>query len=90
MQIIVENCQEIFDSVIMSYRLAEDYDIQLPVMLNYDGYYLSFLAEGVEIPGQEDGGPIPGAAEGSQPRRTVLEPGSSLGCGSHGMGVGVC
>jgi pyruvate ferredoxin oxidoreductase alpha subunit len=86
-QIIVEKCQEIFDSVIMSYRLAEDYDIQLPVMLNYDGYYLSFLAEGVEIPGQEEVDQFLAPLK-SQPRRTVLEPGSSLGCGSHGMGPG--
>ena len=39
------------DTTIMAFRLAEDYDIQLPVMVNYDGYYLSFLAESVEIPG---------------------------------------
>jgi pyruvate/2-oxoacid:ferredoxin oxidoreductase alpha subunit len=53
-QIIVENNQEIMDQIIMAYRLAEDYDIQLPVMVNYDGYYLSYLAEAAEIPGQED------------------------------------
>ena len=49
-QLVVENCQEILDMTIQSFRLAEDYDIQLPVMLNYDGYYLSFLAEAVKIP----------------------------------------
>ena len=50
-QLIVENSQEIIDTIIMAFRLAEDYDIQLPVIVNYDGYYLSFLAESVEIPG---------------------------------------
>jgi len=40
-QIIVENDQEILDQIIMAFRLAEDYDIQLPVMVNYDGFYLS-------------------------------------------------
>jgi pyruvate/2-oxoacid:ferredoxin oxidoreductase alpha subunit len=86
-QIIVENCQEILDAVIMCYRLAEDYDIQLPVMLNYDGYYLSYLSEGVEIPGQEQVDQYLASLK-DQPQRTVLKPGSCLGCGSHGMGMG--
>ena len=47
-QIIVETSQEILDTTIQCFRLAEDYDIQLPVMLNYDGYSLPFLAESVE------------------------------------------
>jgi pyruvate ferredoxin oxidoreductase alpha subunit len=86
-QIIVENCQEILDSVIMSYRLAEDYNIQLPVMLNYDGYYLSFLAEGVEIPDQADVDRYLAPLK-EQPQRMTLKPGTAAGCGSHGMGAG--
>lgn len=50
----VETCQEIIDSIIMAYRLAEDQDILLPVMISYDGFYLSYLSERVEIPDQED------------------------------------
>jgi pyruvate ferredoxin oxidoreductase alpha subunit len=49
-----ENCQDILDSVIMAYRLAEDPEILLPVTLSYDGFYLSYQAEGVHIPTQED------------------------------------
>ena len=49
-QLIAENCQEILDLTIQAYRLAEDFDIQLPVIINYDGYYLSYLAEAVQIP----------------------------------------
>lgn len=86
-QIIVENCQEILDSVIMSYRLAEDYDIQLPVMLNYDGYYLSFLAEAVHIPEQEAVDQFLAPLK-DQPQRMTLKPGTATGCGSHGMGAG--
>jgi len=86
-QIIVENNQEIMDQIIMAYRLAEDYDIQLPIMVNYDGYYLSYLAEGVEIPNQED---VDGflAPLKEQPKRKVLVPGGSTGCGTHGMEMG--
>lgn len=86
-QIVVENCQEILDGVIMAYRLAEDYDIQLPVMLNYDGYYLSFLSEAVEIPGQAEVDQYLAPLK-DQPQRPVLRPGKSMGCGSHGMGAG--
>jgi pyruvate/2-oxoacid:ferredoxin oxidoreductase alpha subunit len=86
-QFICENCQDILDSVIMSYRLAEDHDIQLPVMLNYDGYYLSYLSESIEIPAQEDVDKFLAPLK-DQPQRMTLEPGTSRGCGAHGMGPG--
>ncbi len=53
-QIDVESCQEILDSIIMAYRIAEDPDILLPVMVCYDGFYLSYLVDRVEIPQQAD------------------------------------
>jgi pyruvate/2-oxoacid:ferredoxin oxidoreductase alpha subunit len=53
-QIEPETCQEILDSVIMAYRLAEDPEILLPVVVAYDGYYLSHSSERVDIPGQDD------------------------------------
>jgi pyruvate ferredoxin oxidoreductase alpha subunit len=86
-QLIVEDCQEIMDMVIQSYRLAEDYDIQLPVMLNYDGYYLSFLAEAIEIPASRQVDDYLGELK-KQPKRPQLLPGVPVGCGSHGMGAG--
>ena len=86
-QIIAENCQEILDQVIMSYRLAEDHDIQLPVMVNYDGYYLSFQAEKIEIPSIEEVDAYLAPLK-DQPQRPILIPGKSLGCGSHGLGMG--
>ena len=53
-QVNVEDCQEVLDSVIMAYRIAEDLDILLPVMVCYDGFYLSYRKDPVEIPAQED------------------------------------
>ncbi len=53
-QLHAENCQEILDGIIMSYRLAEDPDISLPVTLCYDGFYLSYLTERVDVPSQEE------------------------------------
>ncbi len=86
-QIIVENNQEIADQLIMCYRLAEDYDIQLPVMLNYDGYYLSYLNEGVEIPEQSDVDAFLAPLK-KQPQRPRIIPGAATGCGTHGMEMG--
>jgi pyruvate ferredoxin oxidoreductase alpha subunit len=86
-QIIVENNQEIADQLIMCYKLAEDFDIQLPVMLNYDGYYLSYLNEEVEMPNQAD---VDGflAPLKNQPKRPRIIPGAATGCGTHGMEMG--
>lgn len=52
-QLVCENCQEILDSIIVAYRLAEDPQVQLPVNVCYEGYYLSHLSEGVRVPAQE-------------------------------------
>lgn len=52
-QIHAQNCQEIMDVIIMAYRLAEDPEILIPVMVCYDGYYLSHQWEPVEIPSQQ-------------------------------------
>ena len=53
-QIHVENCQEALDSVLMGYKISEDERVFLPVIVNLDGFYLSFTREPVEIPDQED------------------------------------
>jgi pyruvate/2-oxoacid:ferredoxin oxidoreductase alpha subunit len=86
-QIIVEDGQEILDGIIMAFRLAEDYDIQLPVMVNYDGFYLSYLASAVEIPNIEDVDRFLAPLK-KQPERPKLVPGEPLGCGTHGIEVG--
>jgi pyruvate ferredoxin oxidoreductase alpha subunit len=86
-QIVVEDCQEILDSMIMAFRLAEDYDIQLPVMVNYDGYYVSFSAEAVKIPAIEDVDEYLSVLK-RQPQRIKLVPGKPLGIGTHGILLG--
>jgi pyruvate ferredoxin oxidoreductase alpha subunit len=54
LQIHVETCQEAFDSVIMAYKIAEDDRVRLPVIVNLDGYYLSYTREPVEVPLKEN------------------------------------
>ena len=48
--IVCATCQEVLDSVLMAYRLAEDARVRLPVIVNLDGFTLSFTREPVEIP----------------------------------------
>jgi pyruvate ferredoxin oxidoreductase alpha subunit len=53
LQIHCASCQEVLDSVLIAYRLAEDHRVRLPVIVNLDGFYLSFTREPVEIPQPE-------------------------------------
>ena len=47
-------CQEVLDSILMAYRLAEHSDVRLPVIVNLDGFYLSYTREPVAIPDEQD------------------------------------
>jgi pyruvate ferredoxin oxidoreductase alpha subunit len=49
LQIHCSTCQEVLDSTLIGYRLAEDERVRLPVIVNMDGFYLSFTREPVEI-----------------------------------------
>lgn len=53
LQIHCSTCQEVLDSTLMAYRLAEDERIRLPVIVNLDGFVLSFTREPVTIPNAE-------------------------------------
>jgi pyruvate ferredoxin oxidoreductase alpha subunit len=50
LQIHCADCQEVVDGVLMAYRLAEAPSVRLPVMVNLDGFYLSFTREPVTLP----------------------------------------
>ena len=52
-QLYCENNQEVLDTGIMAYKIAEDDRVRLPVAYALDGYVLSFTAEPVAIPEQE-------------------------------------
>lgn len=52
LQIHCANCQEVLDTMLIAYRLAEHQSIRLPIIVNLDGFYLSFTREPVEIPDQ--------------------------------------
>ncbi|MCS7108403.1 MAG: pyruvate ferredoxin oxidoreductase [Sulfolobales archaeon] len=48
-QLYVENSQEAYDTIVQAYRVAEHSDIQLPVMVNLDGFHLSHTLERVNM-----------------------------------------
>ncbi len=50
LQIHCSTCQEVLDGIIIAYRLAEDKRVRLPVLVNLDGFYLSYTREPVIIP----------------------------------------
>ncbi len=72
-QIVCEGVQEILDTMIMSYRLAEDPEILLPVNVCFDGYYLSYLTERVELPYEEDVDAFLAPVTGANRPRLCLE-----------------
>lgn len=75
-QIEPENCQEVLDSVIMAYRLTEDPDVLFPVVVAYDGFFLSHQYERVDVPDQEFVDKF--LAPVSKIQRTTLEEGRHL------------
>lgn len=51
-QLYSENAQEVLDTIIQAYRIAEDPRVLLPAMVCMDGFLVSHTAEPVEIPDQ--------------------------------------
>jgi pyruvate ferredoxin oxidoreductase alpha subunit len=52
-QVFTENGQEVYDHVFFAYRLAEDKEVLLPVIVNMDGFILSHVIEPIEMIEQE-------------------------------------
>jgi phenylglyoxylate dehydrogenase alpha subunit len=49
-----EDAQEILDTIVMAYKIAEHRDVMIPVNVNHDGNYLSYGVQKVELPDQEE------------------------------------
>ena len=48
--ILASTAQEVYDSVVQAFRIAEDPEVMLPVMVGYDGYLMSHTYEPVLVP----------------------------------------
>jgi pyruvate/2-oxoacid:ferredoxin oxidoreductase alpha subunit len=51
-QFYASSNQEVFDSVIQAYKIAENEEVLLPAMISYDGFILSHTSMPVEVPEQ--------------------------------------
>jgi len=54
LQFYAESNQEVLDTVLIAFRLAEHADVMLPAMVTEDAFYLSHTVEPVDVPGQEE------------------------------------
>jgi pyruvate ferredoxin oxidoreductase alpha subunit len=52
-QFFAENGQDVYDHVFIAYRLGEERDVLLPVIINMDGFTLSHVIEPIELIEQE-------------------------------------
>lgn len=73
-QLHAETCQEVLDSVLMAYRIAEDPRVSVPVLVNLDGFFLSFTRESVELPTIEQAREFLPAFTPSQPVFRASQP----------------
>lgn len=48
-QVFCENGQEVYDAMFHAFRVAEDSKVQLPVMVNVDGFVLTHVIEPIEF-----------------------------------------
>ncbi|MEO0076532.1 MAG: pyruvate ferredoxin oxidoreductase, partial [candidate division WOR-3 bacterium] len=53
-QLFAQNGQEAFDMTLQAFRIAEDHNVLLPVIVNIDGFTLSHVIEPVDILDQEE------------------------------------
>lgn len=47
-QVFADNGQELFDHVFFAFRVAEDRNVSIPVMINIDGFIVTHMIEAVE------------------------------------------
>jgi 2-oxoisovalerate ferredoxin oxidoreductase alpha subunit len=70
-QYYVENAQEVVDTIIQAYRVAEHKDVLLPVAVCFEGLVISHFLEPVEIPAQ---GVVDAFLPAYEPEHVLLSP----------------
>ncbi len=78
LQIFCSNNQEVLDSVVMGYKIAENSEVLLPMMINLDGFILSATREPVNIPDQDE---IDDFLPEYDPKHTILDPKEPMSVG---------
>ena len=76
LQVYVEDNQEILDMTIQAFKCAENDNVLLPINVCYDGFYLSHMAERVEVPEQAD---VDAFLPSYGSRHIILDPDEPMG-----------
>lgn len=71
LQIYCENVQDVYDSVVMAYKIAEDERVLTPIMVCLDGFFLSHSLQKVSVPTQEE---IDNFLGEYTPKNLILDP----------------
>jgi pyruvate ferredoxin oxidoreductase alpha subunit len=83
LQLHAASCQEVLDFVLLAHRLGEDAHVRLPVLVNLDGFTLSFTREPVERPDADAAarfvGPFEPGALGFRASRPISQAVAVLG-----------
>lgn len=53
MQMYCENNQEVFDTILMAYKISENDDVLLPMLVNLDAFFLSHTSQVVDMYDQD-------------------------------------
>jgi len=70
-QLWAENAQEVYDNLLQAIRIAENADVLLPVIVNFDGFIISHAIENMYV---YDDAEIKKFVGGYKPRYTLLDP----------------
>jgi pyruvate ferredoxin oxidoreductase alpha subunit len=74
LQLHAASCQEVLDFVLLAHRLGEDARVRLPVLVNLDGFTLSFTREPVERPDADAAARFVGPFEAGELRFRASRP----------------
>jgi len=79
LQFHCQNNQEVLDTIIQAYKIAEDKKVLLPILINLDGFVLSFTREPISIPEPEK---VDSFLPKFNPTDNVLDPKNPASMGS--------
>lgn len=81
-QIYAENNQEVYDNLVMAYRIGEHKDVMLPVMICQDGFITSHAVENIELLEDKDVKDFVGEYE---PENYLLNPECPMAVGPYSV-----
>jgi len=53
-QVFAQNGQEVFDLTLQAFKVSENHGVQLPIMVNMDGFIVSHMIEAIELLDQDE------------------------------------